>query len=296
MSRTAILHIGTHKTGTTSFQTMIACNSAHFAAQGLYYPTAGRDGPGHHNLAWELSRDDRYNPAAGSIADLVEELRNLRPNAVLVSSEDFEYLYSRPERLDVLQCALDALEYSTRVILMVRDPCEYLESLYSALVRHGLTTRFDTFVADALKNRGVLFGKWDFRLDYSQLVEGFATTFGRDAIRVLAYDRADSASRLFEACSHLTGASFSPIPGWERLNVRDQPEQTEELVRKQRRAALRRKWKNPFSLVGQRGGISRGQSSSGFVLSPAQRASMASTFGCVLVDRSESTVGKNPAR
>ncbi len=139
-SRAAVLHVGMHKTGTTSLQTMIARNRQHFRDQGLYYPTTGQIGvgDGQHNLAWELAGDERFEPASGTIADLASELRaQRRPRAVLVSSEDLEYLYDRPERLASLRGVLEDVGYAVRVVITLRQPSEYLESLYFELVAQG---------------------------------------------------------------------------------------------------------------------------------------------------------------
>jgi hypothetical protein len=225
MTPTAVLHIGTHKTGTTSFQTMIAQNLAHFIAQGIYYPAAGRARASQANLAWELSGDPRYRPQAGSLEDLAGELRSLKPGAVVISSEDFERLFDKPHQLTKLRSVFDTLGYSCVVVVTLREPCDYLESLYYALSRRALTQSFDSFVADAIEHRAVRFGTRDFPLDYEQLVEGFATIFGQDALRVLAYDSSDSMTPLFDVCSEVVGLPISPLPGWQRHNVADRHEE-----------------------------------------------------------------------
>src|SRR6516225_2292246 len=92
-AKRAVLHIGTPKTGTSSFQGLIAQNLAHFRAQGLFYPLTGRVGWAHHNLAWELTHDRRYTTRAGSLAQLAQELERNQPSSVLLSSEDFVCLY-----------------------------------------------------------------------------------------------------------------------------------------------------------------------------------------------------------
>ena len=121
-SKIAVMHIGTHKTGTTSLQSMIARNDTYFADQGLFYPTVGRAGDGHHNLAWELNGDERYDPSFGSFDDLIDELRQAKPRAVLISSEDFEYLHLRPESLRNFRRRLSRLGYKTHVIVVLRQP------------------------------------------------------------------------------------------------------------------------------------------------------------------------------
>jgi hypothetical protein len=220
-SRAAVVHIGTHKTGTTSFQAMIARNEEYFAKQGLSYPAAGRIGDTHHNLAWELHGDERYDPAAGSLADLVHELRQVDQRAVLLSSEDFECLYRRPESLRSMRASLQALGYDTHVVVVLRQPSEYLESLYDELhAKHGFEEELATFVARAMGDGNISFRHWDFTIDYERLVAPFAAVFGDQAVHCLRYSRVDSVPPLLEACGTLLGLTISPIVGWPRFNPR----------------------------------------------------------------------------
>jgi hypothetical protein len=219
--KTAVLHIGTHKTGSTSLQTMIAHNLRWFGDQGLYYPSTGRGpGDGHHNLAWELNGDERYDPAAGSTADLVVELDQVQARSVLLSSEDFEYLYRRPAKLARLCQELEQLGFTIRVLVVLRRPPDYVESLYSELLKHGLAESLDDFVAQALVDGGVVFGKWDFRVDYHQLLSGFAAVFGDRAVNVLPYDSTNSAGSVLAASEGLLRLRLAPVHEWERLNAR----------------------------------------------------------------------------
>ena len=57
------LHIGDHKTGTSALQRALAAGAG---GDGLLYPETGRRwGQGHQNLAWEVGRDKRFDPAHG---------------------------------------------------------------------------------------------------------------------------------------------------------------------------------------------------------------------------------------
>jgi len=221
--RILFLHIGTHKTGTTSLQAMVAAHPAHFESQGLYYPRTGRAGWGHHNIAWQLTGDERFDPRAGTLADLLDELRTADPSAVLVSSEDFEYLYRAPGQLSRLRRALDDLGYAVRIVVTLRRQSDYVESLYAELLKHGLKADLDTFVSDALAQGGVSHGTWEFRLIYDQLLDAFADVFGEDSVRAIPYDPDDSAGPLLRHCGELIGRPLSPVTAPERLNAREVP-------------------------------------------------------------------------
>ena len=73
-ARTAFVHVGTHKTGTTSLQSMLAANAKILRAAGVLVPLAGRverGSAGHHNVAWELLRDQRFDPRHGTLEALL---------------------------------------------------------------------------------------------------------------------------------------------------------------------------------------------------------------------------------
>ncbi len=224
-SRPVVLHVGMHKTGTTSLQTMIARNREHFREQGLYYPATGQVGvgDGQHNLAWELLGDERFDPEAGSLAGLADELRERRPPAVLISSEDLEYLHDKPDRLVTLRDLLEDLGYSARIVITLREPSEYLESLYYELVHQGRAGDFDVFVTEALEQRGI-FSPGGIELDYSRLIGGFAGVFGDRALRVLAYDHDDAVGPVLTAFADALRIRLTAVPDWPRFNVRDDPE------------------------------------------------------------------------
>jgi hypothetical protein len=259
------LHVGTHKTGTTSLQAMVARHQQHFDDQGLYYPKRGRVGDGHHNVAWELNGDDRYDPTRGSLVDLVVELEKSQPRGVLLSSEDFEYLYRRPEELEKLRSELAMLGYRARVVVALREPTEYLESLYAELIKHGLDKDVRTFVTEALAEGGVIFHNWDFRLDYEQLVAGFAAVFGARSVHVVPYDRVDSVGPVLASCGDALRLRVSPIAGWQRFNVRSEPSGVEGVL-------------TPGSAVAQHGDA---RSSVGR-LTPPERAAVEATYGGVV--------------
>jgi hypothetical protein len=185
------LHVGTHKTGTTSIQRFCAQNDAALAAAGLLYPRTARlqpESPGHHNVAFELSGDARFAPSRPKLADVVTEIAAQRPLQACLSSEAFEYLHVMPERLAQLRAAFEAIGYDTAVILYLRSQADYIESLYAELVKHGLRARFAPFLTQILRDGVFRFADvWTYRFDYSMLVDAFADVFGADALVVRPY-------------------------------------------------------------------------------------------------------------
>lgn len=192
MNRVLFLHVGTHKTGTTSLQTILANNEGKLALHGVYLPKTGRgfELPGHHNLAWELNDDERFDSSAGNIQTFRDELSHVSESSVILSSEDFEYLYCRPDRLGILKSLADSLRYDIYTVVFFRDSASYANSLYAELTKHGLTQSVESFVNDIAVNGEFVFNeRWRFCFEYPKIVAGFQSVFGDDRVLWRPYRR-----------------------------------------------------------------------------------------------------------
>lgn len=165
-----ILHIGTHKTGTTSLQATLARAGDALLAHGIRYVEAGREGRLSHNpLAWAIR--GRRNTDISLWQDVREELADSRATHVL-SSEGFWF-----EDPAVIRAQLpDATE--ARVVVYLRRQDQYLQSLYKQTVSSGRKVDFDTWM-----------GEMGYRGDYLTVLRKWAAAFGRDAIVVRPYER-----------------------------------------------------------------------------------------------------------
>lgn len=190
VGRTLFLHVGTHKTGTTSLQKTLSENSVTFATAGLYFPRTGRapGSGGHHNIAWELARDARFDPTFGTLSELVAEIAAVDSPSVCLSSEDFEYLYHDARSLERLRDAFAATNFRIAVVIYLRPQASYAESLYAELVKHGFPQTFGEFLQKLLIDGKIEFGSyWRFTFDYEVLVGNFAAIFGEANVIVRPY-------------------------------------------------------------------------------------------------------------
>ena len=219
-----IFHVGTHKTGTTSVQTMMGAHREFFETQGVLFPYAGhvRNG-GHHNIAWELNGDAGYDPAQGSLADLAVELKATPRKSVLLSSEDFEFWYLRPDLLAQIKSVAEGAGFSVEVLLVLRPVTEYIESLYKELLKHGLSESRTSFVKTIAATGAYPFKERIYRFDYAEMVSGFQASFGPEHVYVLEYEAGDSNTPFFAACGKLFGAPVHHIAVWGRQNPRRPP-------------------------------------------------------------------------
>src|SRR5215475_6519782 len=124
--RKCFVHIGTHKTGTTSIQATFGGSPVELAKGGLLYPKSGIPPGhfGHHNIAWELSDDSRFDHSFGTICDLLTEIRATDQN-IIISSEDLECAAWNRSRFAGLinqlkECGLEVL-----IVIYLRNQVEY---------------------------------------------------------------------------------------------------------------------------------------------------------------------------
>lgn len=221
-SRHLIFHVGTHKTGTTSIQTMMQDNRAFFEGQGILYPVSGqvRNG-GQHNIAWELNGDEGFDPSLGTLADLERELADSGVPDALLSSEDFEFWYDDPAKLRQIADMASRLGMKVDVVLVLRPVRDYVESLFKELLKHGLTQTREEFIAQLVRDGHYEFRERTYRFDYPAMVQGFSSVFGAENLWILNYDIQDSNRPFFELVSRLVNRPVRGVENWGRKNQRN---------------------------------------------------------------------------
>jgi hypothetical protein len=166
-----ILHIGTHKTGTSALQTYLGNRAKHLDARGIHYLRSGRAaGKAHHELSWAI-RGRKGSPMS-SWDDTRAELANHRDATNVISSEAF--WFTDPKA--VKEQLGDAGE--TRVVIYLRRQDKYLQSLYKQTVVGGRRMSFSEWRE-----------KYHFRGDYLSVVRAWADAFGKDNLVIRPYER-----------------------------------------------------------------------------------------------------------
>lgn len=208
LARLCYVHIGTHKTGTTSIQGFLASNRERFAAHGVCLPIAGTERDSgvatHRELARELRGDPAFEPAAGGLAAVCDELARSDARAACLTCEDFTFLYDAPAALTRLRDGIRAAGFEPRIVVYLRAQASYCTAVYAENVRHGYRVPFERYFSDVLE-RGCYV--WDGGtgppFDYNVLLDGFARVFGRDAIVARRYRSAAADNELLFSFARL---------------------------------------------------------------------------------------------
>jgi hypothetical protein len=188
-----ILHIGLHKTGTTSLQELCFGRARDLARHGLIYPrltsAAHPQGvAGHHGLTLNLAQHfPQYLPPDGTDAawDKIVAQHAGSDRSVLISSEEF----SRGRqgfRVDMARLAQIAAAFDTvTVVCVLRDQLQFVQSVVAQMGRVGGVPGLDPFIRSVFRNDTG--GLWtDWRALHDHLLGGFPAA----RLHFIDYDRA----------------------------------------------------------------------------------------------------------
>lgn len=222
-AKTVFLHIGTHKTGTTSIQHFLTHHADELRHAGILMPSAGRHRYGHHHIAWELRNDDRLERRTGHVQRLFDELRATDLGRSVISSEDFEYLSQYPEILRGFTGSLREIGFEPVFMVFFRERQAYLASLAAALANHGVMHPMDWYRRQLAAHDAILVKKdWFFDFDRDRFVSRWAGITGARVIS-LDYDACTEGAGVVPTFLETVAAGDALVErarSWPRLNVR----------------------------------------------------------------------------
>lgn len=185
--KTIYLHIGTHKTGSTSFQRSLRANAKELTRRG-YFPfrlPRARDTP--------LSRRNRYNlgrltntflrPGIASIsrvasglypdpaemerdrADYLTQIKELRNRNVILSSEALTFLRISEEKA-ALRAFLDTIGRDVQIVVVRRDEASWRASWENQLRRKTKVWESNLALPDEQCANGAWYFDWPSIVDF----------------------------------------------------------------------------------------------------------------------------------
>ncbi len=196
--RTCIVHIGTHKTGTTSLQLFTAQNRAALESAGLALVMTGRTANFpylNYLLASKLS-----DQASETHASLAQELQEKPVDASLITSEDLSLLYTQPDALGVLASAIRTAGYTPKILVYLRPQAPYAESMYVERVKQGEFFPMSSFIQQILETGAYRPDSAPVNLEfrYTRLLAPWVEAFGKENIVVRPYEPARGTAFIFE--------------------------------------------------------------------------------------------------
>ncbi len=190
--KTLFLHVGLHKTGTTSIQKNLMDHEQALRLEGYCQPDRlGRPAPGHHRVARLL-----IDKGPTVFVDHLIEAADL--DNIIVSSESFTTLiqlrqFWTAELVDLINKHFDVVP-----ILMLRRQDYMMESVFSQKAKHEHKVS-----RHAVPN---------YHYNYLKVVEVLEVSFGRDNLQIVIYrdDKRSDTWKTFCGFLNIDLAAFPP--------------------------------------------------------------------------------------
>jgi hypothetical protein len=168
--KNAYIHVGTHKTGTSSLQMCFHSNPRFLAENGILYPQQCRVAGAQHQAAWEFMGDERFGMTEGNSASLIQEIVQSNYTRSVFSSEDFECCLVDNSGFQDFIGSLKRAGITPHIVIYFRSQVQYAESLYLEMLKHGYDQTFRAYTDEILSCGSVRFKKWIFWFDYSRVL------------------------------------------------------------------------------------------------------------------------------
>ncbi len=217
MKQRIFIHIGTHKTGTTSIQFFLIEQRDRLREGGIFVPRAGTgilDAPnGHHNIAYDLCGDSNHDRGLTGAVDLIAELRDSTAPTAVISSENLQFLHAFPETLRKFDQDLAAIGYDRTYLVYFRNQDDYFTSLYSQL---AVTQRLPDATFQSLREQAAAQGyivdrvNRRFEFDRGVFAQKWQNIVGPH-LQIFDYDQAARDSNLLPEFLTTIGASAELI-------------------------------------------------------------------------------------
>ncbi len=168
-----ILHIGRHKSGTTTLQKLLCDNEELLKSKNYYYPKKMRARYAHHPLAHHYNKNVS-NYKGFCIKEFWEEIEGY--NNIIRSSEGLQNI--NPD--DLTQ---DFKNFKLTVIMYIRDQVSYLLSSYAQFVQNTKTTlTLEEYEQTVFNNVNYLefIQKWEKAFPNANILIGI---FNRDILK-----------------------------------------------------------------------------------------------------------------
>lgn len=169
---TIYLHIGTHKTGTTTIQKFLSRNRQNLLSKRVLYPSSPVS---HHDLLQNKGKDKPWGLNFDAWEYLLKEIKSEKPDKAVISSENFSRLYFE----DVSKVRDYMSEFRPKIIVYLRRQDEYFASLYCQAIKTA--HHWDSVKKHILDNKAYA--------DYYKILEPWKKAFGKENIIVRVYEK-----------------------------------------------------------------------------------------------------------
>ncbi len=212
MGKTIYIHIGPHKTGTTTIQNGLKKNEAILRARGVLVPQAGKKIAAHHNLAWELLGNTAFDRSDGTWEDLLNEIESSEDiTKVILTSEAFSALGT--DEIEAVKKYLNA--YQIKIIIYLRRQDQALQSLWVQQIRSISVKPIIPSFVDWLEKNDYK----TYNTDHYSLINIWENVLSNKAISLVPFTHETVGKSLFDYFLSVCGISYDGVSTPPNLNI-----------------------------------------------------------------------------
>lgn len=147
--RICYIHIGPHKTGTTSIQWFLRENRTELLKHGYFVPESGNLNGGHHPLARQLCGEEVPPHHRLAVSKFIAALTGTLSEAVVISSESLEALLRTRVYANTFFNLIRKLNLEPKLVVFPRNQPQLINSRYVEVVKGFRRSEpFETFVSE----------------------------------------------------------------------------------------------------------------------------------------------------
>lgn len=237
MKKTIYLHVGMHKTGTTTIQDFLYINKDSLLLHGYDYLVGNCVWSAHHPLGWAFqgvsNATRHYCPwhERGIINHLEDEISCSGKNNFIVSSENLFQL----KNIEFIERFFKRFQdFEFKVLVYLREQASFLESWYCELVRADyckLDKEFDEFVDQPMYN-----------LDYNSGLMHWTSFVSKKNIFLFDYSSVSKNGGLIKSLCGSLGLAMDEFIVPSKSNERVSPVQLGKLLELNRKKIEHAEW------------------------------------------------------
>jgi hypothetical protein len=133
--RICYIHVGPHKTGTTSIQWFLRENRAELLKHGYFVPESGNVHGGHHLIVRQLCGQEVPHQHRWAAAKFIEALADTLCEAVVISSEALEGLLRKREYANGFFNRIRELNLEPKLVVFPRNQPQLINSRYVEVIK-----------------------------------------------------------------------------------------------------------------------------------------------------------------
>jgi len=159
--RVCHIHVGAHKTGTTSIQWFLQENRAELLESGYFVPESETKRGAHHALAEALCGMEIGQHREPLVARSLRALIETPAEAIVISSEALEGLLESQKHADTFFSRIRELNLQPKLILFPRNQPQWINSSYASSVKSfRRSDPFQSCALDFAQSVGAKFSRW----------------------------------------------------------------------------------------------------------------------------------------